>query len=414
MSNGSTNDNWLVSRKLVPRWSVGLSGIANLIVLVIAVFAVWWIFFSNAGIFKLYSPLLGFSLVIWTLLIILWHVELFDFWPFGRNFLRETNPLAKGTLFTITTLAAYLIIVFGIVFFVVGQLGVTYFNWYSLIKYGELGQDVMSARENTSWAMISLSVPFFLVSVWFMSGIGKDLFPELNPPKRGLATLGLISTVSVIIYAIFFHPHLGSMFTPQQVYTAVPPWWEKFAHTNSAELGLGILFCSVIGVFYATHLWEGWPFNVVKKQPGRIIFFALLSLIFGYLIFQVQLFIFDYLWDQAYIGGQNEMNYGWRYSHTLTMANFILVIAIIQNSFFGQVYAKLSGILRGIIKTIVAVVVGMLFAWAYYSWGPTLLGVVAGVSHPSENASAFLIMIINLIMIQDYFMDGWPGYKLKK
>ncbi|OPY83890.1 MAG: hypothetical protein A4E71_02867 [Smithella sp. PtaU1.Bin162] len=108
------------------------------------------------------------------------------------------------------------------------------------------------------------------------------------------------------------------------------------------------------------------------------------------------------------------MNYGWRYSHTLTMANFILVIAIIQNSFFGQAYAKLSGLLRGIIKTIVAVVVGLLFAWAYYSWGPTLLGVVAGVSHPSENASAFLIMIINLIMIQDYFMDGWPGYKLKK
>ena len=108
------------------------------------------------------------------------------------------------------------------------------------------------------------------------------------------------------------------------------------------------------------------------------------------------------------------MNYGWRYSHTVTMANFILVITIMQNVYFGKAYAKLPCIVRGIMKTVIAVAVGLLFAWAYYKWAPLLLGVTRGVSHPSENAAAFLIMVINLLMIQDYFMDGWPGYKLKK
>jgi hypothetical protein len=96
------------------------------------------------------------------------------------------------------------------------------------------------------------------------------------------------------------------------------------------------------------------------------------------------------------------------------MANFVLVIALIQNVFFGQAYERMNAVVRSIIKTIVAVVVGLLFAWAYYAWGPALLGVCEGVSHPSENAAAFLIMVVNLIMIQDYFMDRWPGYRLKK
>jgi len=201
-------------------------------------------------------------------------------------------------VFTAITLVLYLILIFGIVFFVIGQLGVTYFNWHSLVKYGEIGQDVVSTRETASWAMLSLSVPFFLISVWFMFGIGGSLFPELKQPKRGFAMIGLIAVVGIFLYTIFFHPHIGSMFYPKQIYVAVPPWWQEFAHTNSSEFSLGILFCSVIGVFYAFHMWDGQPFNLVKNQPWRFIFFAVVSLILGYIIFQGQLFIFDYMWDE--------------------------------------------------------------------------------------------------------------------
>lgn len=406
--------NWLEAREIEPRWPVGISGLVNLAVLIAAVMIIWWVFFSIEGVFKLYTPLLGFCLVIWTLLIILWQAQLFDFWPLSRNFMKTAHPLSKGGILTVITIAIYLVLIFGIVFFVIGKLGITYFNWNSLNQYGELGQDVISTRETVSWAMLCLSIPFFLVSVWFMLGVEKDLFHELDQPKFGLANWLFVAVISIPLYAIFFHPHLGSMFYPKQIYTAVPPWWENIAHTSSAEYTVGILFCSVIGIFFTLNLWDGWPLNLVKKQPWRFVYFAAGSLVLGYLIFRVQLYIFDYFWDEAYIGGQNEANFGWRYSHTVTMANFVLVIAIIQHLFFGPAYDKLHAVVRGIIKTVVAIVIGLLFAWAYYNWGPVLLGVTEGVSHPSENASAFLILIINILMIQDLFMDRWPGFRLKQ
>jgi len=414
MSNNQSDQKWLATRQLEPRWSVAVSGIVNLVVLTIAVLVVWWIFFANAGIFKLYTPLLGFSLVIWTLLILLWQTEMFDYWPFSHSYLKNTNPVAKGATLTVLTIIIYLVLVIGCVFLVMGKLGITYFNWNTLMHYGEFGQDATSTRETASWAMLCLSVPFFLLSVWFMLGIGNSLFPELKQPKRGIAMWFIMAVFSIYFYFIFFHPHIGSMFYPKQIYAAVPPWWEGIAQTNSAEYTLGILFVTVVGIFYALHLWDGWPYNYVQKQPWRFIYFAVVSLVIGYIIFRIQLFVFDYLWYEAYIGGQNESNFGWRYSHTVTMANFVLVIALIQNIFFGQIYQNMNAVVRSIIKTVVALVVGLLFAWAYYTFGPALLGVCEGVSHPSENAAAFLIMVVNLIMIQDYYMDGWPGYRLKK
>jgi len=405
---------WIEEREVEPRWSIWISGLVNLTVLVAAVFLVWWVIFSNEGIFQLYTPLLGFSLVIWTLLIILWQAELFDFWPFRRSFMRSAHPLAKGSLFTAITIAMYLFLIFGVVYFLIGKYGITYFSWGSLMEYGDLGQDPSTARETTSWAMLCLSIPFFLISVWFMRGVKNDLFHELKEPKFGLANWLFVAVLAIPAYVIFFHPHLGAMFYPKQIYTAVPTWWQSISQTNSAEYTVGIFFCSVIGVFYTEHLWDGWPLHYIKKQPWRFIVFALGSLILGYLIFRIQLFIFDWLWNEAYIGGQNKASFGWRYSHTVTMANFVLVIALIQNLFFGAAYEKLQKVPRCILKTAVAILLGLAFAWGYYTWGPTLLGVTKGVSHPSENASAFLIMVINLLMIQDLFMDRWPGYQLKR
>lgn len=206
MSDGQSKENWLASRQLEPRWSTGVSGIVNLVVLVIAVFTVWWVFFSNGGVFKLYTPLLGFSLVIWTLLILLWQSEMFDFWPLKRSYLQTGNPLAKGAVLTALMIAIYLVLVIGVVNILIGKLGITYFNWNSLAQYGEFGQDATSTRETASWAMLSLSVPFFLFSVWLILGIGSDLFPELEQPKRGLAMWFIMAVFGILGFTIFSIP----------------------------------------------------------------------------------------------------------------------------------------------------------------------------------------------------------------
>jgi AAT family amino acid transporter len=413
MDTPNADKNWLTLRNMVPRWGIWTSGLVNLLVLTISAIALWWVFFSNSGIFKLYTPLLGFSLVIWMLLIIMWQTEFFDYWPFSNQFLTSAHPLKKGGILTGTTLLLYLVLIFGILFFIIGQYGVTYFNWHSLTKYGKLGQDVMSTRETTSWSFICLSVPFLWITTVLLVGVGKDIWPKDPQPGQGLANWLLMAMLSIPLFLIFFHPHIGSMFYPAQIYTAVPPWWKHLAHTNSAEYGLGILFCTVIVIFITLQLWEGRPWNLVEKQPWKVLFIIVGGLVLGFIFFRIQLSIMEYFWDEAYIGGQNDANFGWRYSHTVTMGNFILVPAIILKTYFGQAFAKMSLWLKGFLTTGIAIIAGLIFAWCYYAWAPALLGVCSGVSHPSENPSAFLVMLIVLLNIHDYFMDGWPGYLVK-
>ena len=413
MDTPNADKNWLTLRNMVPRWGTWTSGLVNLLVLAISAIALWWVFFSNSGIFKLYTPLLGFSLVIWMLLIIMWQTEFFDYWPFSNQFLASSHPLKKGGILTGTTLLLYLVLIIGILFFIIGQYGVTYFNWHSLTKYGKLGQDVMSTRETTSWSFICLSVPFLWITTILIVGVGKDIWPKDPQPGQGLANWLLMAMLSIPLFLIFFHPHIGSMFYPAQIYTAVPPWWKDLAHTNSAEYGLGILFCTVIVIFITLQLWEGRPWNLVEKQPWRVLFIIVGGLVLGFIFFRIQLSIMDYFWDEAYIGGQNDANFGWRYSHTVTMGNFILVPAIVLKTYFGQGFSRMNLWLKGFLTTGIAIIAGLIFAWCYYAWAPTLLGVCSGVSHPSENPSAFLVMLIVLLNIHDYFMDGWPGYLVK-
>ena len=410
MDKVKSNENWLSLRSLTPRWNVWASGLVNLLFLAFATFAIWWIFFSNRGIFKLYTPLLGFSLVIWLLLIVIWQTDFFDFWPFPNRFLASSHPLIKGGALTGTTVFLCIVLIFGILFSIIGKYGITYFNWNSLTEYGELGQDVMSTRETTSWSYICLSVPFLWLTTVIMVGIGKDIWSREPQPKQGLANWLLMAFLSIPLFLIFFHPHIGSMFYPAQIYTAVPPWWREIAQTNSAEYGLGIVFCTVIVIFITLQLWDGRPWSYITRQPWRFLFVLLGGLCLGFAFFKIQLFVMDYLWDEAYIGGQNEANFGWRYSHTVTMGNFILVPAIIIKTYFGAAFAKMKLWLKGIITSGLAIVSGLAFAWAYYAWAPLLLGVSPGVSHPSENPSAFLVLIIVLINIHDSYMDKWPGY----
>lgn len=409
MNKQVTSINWLTVRNLLPRWGIWISGFVNLFFLSIATMVIWWVFFSNSGIFKLYTPLLGFSLVIWILLVIMWQTELFDFWPFSNAFMSSTHPLIKGGVLAGTTISVCVVLVFGVLFSIIGKFGITYFNWNSLAEFGKLGQDVMSTRETTSWSFICLSVPFLWLTTVLIAGVGKDIWPKDPQPGQGLANWLLMTVLSIPLFLTFFHPHIGAMFYPQQIYTAVPPWWQKVAHTNSAEYGLGIIFCTVIVIFISLQLWDGRPWTLVNKQPWKVLFVLLGGLVLGFVFFKVQLYIMDYLWDEAYLGGQNEANYGWRYSHTVTMGNFILVPAIIINTYFSQGFSNLNLWLRGSCSTMISIITGLLFAWCYYAWAPILLGVSSGVSHPSENPSAFLVLVIVLINIHDLYMDRWPG-----
>ena len=90
-------------------------------------------------------------------------------------------------------------------------------------------------------------------------------------------------------------------------------------------------------------------------------------------MFKLELGIMNYFWDAAYVGGQNEASFGWRYSHTTTMAAFILVPAIMLNYLFSKAFDRMGVILKGAVMSLISIVIGSGFAWVYYAAGPTLL-----------------------------------------
>jgi amino acid transporter, AAT family len=410
----TVDQNWLAERRLAPQWSVVVSGLVNVGVVLGLAIALWWLFFAVEGVFKLYTPLLGFAIMIWMLLILLWQTEILDLWPLKRDFLRSSSSVSKGLLLTALCLLLLVVIVFGLIYGLIGRYGVTYFNWNSLASFGQLGQDPTTSRETASWAIIALSVPFFWLTVLTMVGLRNDLWPGLKPSRQGVANLLWISGVSIPLFCILFHPHIGSMFYPAQVYTAVPPWWKAIAQTNSAEFNMGWVFCIVVVIFYTLHLWGGRPWSLVGRQPWRFLFLLFGSFLLGAAMFSTELGIMNHVWDEAYIGGQNEANFGWRYGHTTTMAAFILVPAIMLNYLFSGAFDRLGTVLKGALMSLISILIGLGFAWLYYTAAPALLGVNSGVSHPSENPTVFLLLVINLLVIQHGFFDGWPGYRLKK
>jgi AAT family amino acid transporter len=52
--------------------------------------------------------------------------------------------------------------------------------------------------------------------------------------------------------------------------------------------------------------------------------------------------------------------------------------------------------------------------WAYYKYSHQLLGTQAGYSHPQQFPMAPVILFINVMLYHNWFMDGWPGKRIKR
>ena len=75
---------YLEERQLTPRWSGPLTQVVNIAVLLTVFYATWWVFQDPRGIFRLYTPYVGYMYTRWFLIILIWMVYIFQFWPLKR------------------------------------------------------------------------------------------------------------------------------------------------------------------------------------------------------------------------------------------------------------------------------------------------------------------------------------------
>ncbi|MGB5983937.1 MAG: hypothetical protein WBG37_01435, partial [Desulfobacterales bacterium] len=89
---------YLEERKLVQRWPQPLPAIVALGFTLVIFYATWWIFQDPRGWMRMYTPYVGYMYTRWWLIVLIWMVYIFNYWPFKRVWLEKTHPLLKGII----------------------------------------------------------------------------------------------------------------------------------------------------------------------------------------------------------------------------------------------------------------------------------------------------------------------------
>ena len=87
----ASNVNYLEGRRLVKRWGGPIPAIVSLVLTLAVFYGTWWVFQDPRGMLRMYTPYVGYMYTRWWLIVLIWMVYLFNFWPFSRNWLERMS-----------------------------------------------------------------------------------------------------------------------------------------------------------------------------------------------------------------------------------------------------------------------------------------------------------------------------------
>lgn len=217
---------FLEQRQLVLRWSAPVSALANL-VFTLAIFGVtWWIFQDPRGIMRFYTPYVGYNYCRWWLIILIWMAYTFDFWPFKRHWLEHAHPLQKGVVLSFLSVAFLILIIHGFFESVLGNTAFAYFNPDQLVKLPGLTE--FYATEYAAQACMMFAVIASWISPAWVVALEGAPWQQLEQPYKGLSIWMGTFALSLVIYLMTMHNHMGILYYPWQYFTAItPPYWEE-------------------------------------------------------------------------------------------------------------------------------------------------------------------------------------------
>ncbi len=387
-------------------------GIATMVGLFLLVWLLWYIFMNPNTVLRLYTPMYGFSLVVFLVAAILMVTHVADYYPFTEASLRE-GRYDLGLALTIITLVLMLILYYIVFWGIIGRLGVAYFSPKSIVASGGVGAEFFVARENACTAMLYYMTAFIWMAIFWRTGFGR--WPWQNA-AHGMAAWSRFATLFFfvnIIYVIFFHPHVCSLFYPAQDKAGVLPWWDEWSGTGSAFLWLGLIICAIYWLIAFDLLWEGKPFHRLEKDgrgtiaKGIVVFIA--SVLLAVLTVYILTRIFNYYWDEPFVGGQYTDGPDFRYIHAGEIAGFWILATFLLHIYLNNIPNGGNIWIRAIVRTVLSIVGGMGFYAFYYSPGGTLvLAKVPGIAQPGDTPLVWTFLFISVIMIHNSYFNAWP------
>ena len=401
---------YLEERKLIKRWHGPWPVLANMVV-TLAIFAVtWWIFQDPRGIMRFYTPYVGYNYCRWWLIILIWMAYIFDFWPFKRNWIRNAHPLQKGLVLSLVSVGVMILMIHGFFENILGNFAFTYFSPHQLQKLPGL-TDFYSTEYAAQACMMFAVIASWISPAWIVALEGRPWQNEGQPVRGFSIWLGTFC-LSLVIYFMTMHNHMGILYYPWQYFTAItPPYWESFAQTVSANFHVAWIMCCTVVVWFVEGIWERYPFCLIKR-PGLRRFVTF----FGIIAISVSLcFFFWYMqelvWGDAIRGHRRDAAPDWRWLHVGETAIFFLVPALFLQFYCGNWPNKFSTPVNVLIRTGLVALGGIAVYCLYYKYAHFVLGTQKGFSHPQQFPMIPMIWLIDIWLINWWFMDGWPGWK---
>lgn len=400
---------YLESRKLVKRWNGPIPALVNTLIIAVFFYLTWWIFQDPRGLMRMYTPYIGYMVCRWLLILFIWVAYIFDFWPFKRSWMEKTHPLIKGGVLTLFSVAAMVLLIK--VFFVdiLGNFGIAYFNPHRLMS---MGITEFYAVEYAAEAIMMFAAISSWLSPSWVAACESAPWQSLGQPARGISIVVVTFFLSMIVYFLTMHSHMAILFYPWQQYTAItPPYWEAFANTVSGNFHIAWIMCGTVVVWLYEGIWERYPFNLIKTDWLRrtASFFGILGIALCLCFFLY--FAQELMWGPAIRGDRRLMAPDWRWLHVGEMAIFWLVPALYLNFYCGNWPTRFSRPVNVALRTLITVVAAIALYVVYYKTAHLFLGTQEGFSHPQQFPMIPMIWLINIFLINIWFMDGWPGFK---
>jgi AAT family amino acid transporter len=403
--------NYLEERKLVKRWKGPIPAIVCLIFTLAIFYATWWIFQDPRGWMRMYTPYVGYSYTRWWLIVLIWMVYIFNYWPFRRAWLEKAHPLLKGVVLTAISVGVLYVLIKGFFEGLIGNYGLAYFNPKQLLKLPGITE--FFAIEYAALASLMFAaIASWLSPAWIVA-CEEAPWQDLRQPAKGISIWLVTFFLSTLIFFMTMHSHMGILYFPWQYFTSIaPPYWEKFANTVSGNFHVSWIMCCTVSVWLVETIWERFPFSLIRRNSLRrlVAFFGIIAIAFAMHFFLY--FAQELTWGPAIRGTRRAFAPDWRWLHVGEMAVFFLVPALFITFYCGNWPRKYSLPVNVLIRTAITLFAASLLYIFYYKTSHLFLGTQKGFSHPQQFPMIPTIWLIDIWLAHHWFMDNWPGWKM--